>query len=69
MLVQSACLALPLPRTLASESLRRPNCPHCGNALFIAEDSRFDVKGRIDHEWSCDDCGNKFVTSIRVSQR
>jgi RNase P subunit RPR2 len=74
MLVQSACRgllqsALPLSRALASQSLRRPKCPRCCSVLLIAEESRFDVKGRIDHDWSCDDCGNKFVTSIRVWPR
>jgi hypothetical protein len=25
--------------------------------------------GRIDHDWSCDDCGNAFATSIRLCPR
>jgi hypothetical protein len=37
--------------------------------LLIAEESRFDVKGRIDHAWSCDDCGHEFVTCIRLWSR
>jgi ribosomal protein S27AE len=65
MIVQSACRA-PLSRVPVSKSLRRPNCPRCGNTLFVAEESRFDVSGRIDHDWSCDDCGKSFVTSVRV---
>jgi predicted RNA-binding Zn-ribbon protein involved in translation (DUF1610 family) len=65
MIVQSACHAQSLS-VLESENLRRPNCPRCGSALLVAEESRFDVKGRIDHAWSCDDCGNGFVTSIRL---
>jgi RNase P subunit RPR2 len=69
MLVQSTCQSLPLSRLLASESLRRPKCPRCGSVLHIAEESRFDVKGRIDRDWSCDNCGNKFVTSIGVWPR
>jgi len=69
MLVQFACQSgyqVALPRILAAENFCRPKCPRCGSVLFIAEASRFDVKGRIDHAWSCDNCANKFVTSIRV---
>jgi predicted RNA-binding Zn-ribbon protein involved in translation (DUF1610 family) len=56
-------------RVVATENLSRPNCPDCGNVLLIAEDSRFNVGGRIDHAWSCDDCGTEFVTSIRLWRR
>jgi ribosomal protein S27AE len=65
MMVQSACL-LPVSRALGNSDLGRPNCPRCGNVLFVAEESLFDLSGRIDHAWSCDDCGNEFVTSIRL---
>ena len=51
---------------LAAQNLRRPNCPRCGSVLLIAEQSHFNVRGRIDHAWSCDDCGEAFVTSIRL---
>jgi hypothetical protein len=50
-------------------NLGRPNCPRCGSILLMAEESRFNVRGRIDHAWSCDDCGNAFVTSIRLLAR
>ena len=50
----------------AAESFRRPKCPRCGSVLLIAEESRFNVRGRIDHVLSCDDCGHAFVTSIRL---
>jgi predicted RNA-binding Zn-ribbon protein involved in translation (DUF1610 family) len=53
-------------RVLATSQLSRPNCPQCGNTLFVAEESLFDANGRIDHAWSCDDCGNEFVTSIQL---
>ncbi len=70
MTVQSAYLAFPSrglsTRGQAAESLRRPKCPRCGSVLLIAEESRFNVRGRIDHVWSCDECGNGFVTSIRL---
>lgn len=56
-------------RVVATEDLSRPNCPVCGSVLLIAEDSRFSVRGRIDHAWSCDDCGTEFVTSIRLWRR
>jgi len=55
--------------SLTTENLRRPKCPHCGSVLLIAEDSRFDAVGRIDHAWSCDDCGTAFVTTIRLRRR
>jgi len=67
MIVQSAHQG-PSPRILATEDLSRPNCPQCGSVLLIAEQSRFDLKGRIDHTWSCD-CGTAFVTSIRLGRR
>jgi uncharacterized protein with PIN domain len=44
----------------------RPKCPRCGSVLLIAERSAFNPDGRIRHTWSCDDCGNEFVTSIRI---
>ncbi len=49
----------------ATERLSRPRCPRCENVLLVAEESRFSAGGRIDHSWSCDDCGKAFVTSIR----
>lgn len=67
MLVQSACRVVPSVRV--RESLRRPNCPCCENVLLIAEESRFIASGHIDHLWSCDDCGNEFVTTIRLGRR
>jgi RNase P subunit RPR2 len=68
MTVQSACLDLS-SRSRASENFGRPNCPRCGSILLMAEESRFNIRGRIDHAWSCDDCGNEFVTSIRLLPR
>jgi predicted RNA-binding Zn-ribbon protein involved in translation (DUF1610 family) len=56
-------------RVLATEDLSRPHCPVCGSVLLIAEDSRFNARGRIDHAWSCDDCGTEFATSIRLWRR
>jgi predicted RNA-binding Zn-ribbon protein involved in translation (DUF1610 family) len=72
MIVQSAYQASSQrvsPRILATEDLHRPQCPHCGNVLLIAEESRFNGTGRVDHDWSCDDCGNVFGTSIRLWPR
>jgi hypothetical protein len=34
--------------------------------LLVAEVSEFDLKGRIRHSWTCDDCGHVFHTSIRL---
>jgi len=42
----------------------RPKCPRCGGIVFLADRSRFDLAGRIQHVWCCDDCCNEFVTSI-----
>jgi RNase P subunit RPR2 len=69
MTVQSACLAFSTCGGRAIEKLGRPNCPRCGSILLMAEESRFNIRGRIDHAWSCDDCGNEFVTSIRLMPR
>lgn len=44
----------------------RPKCPLCGSVLLVAEESEFNLKGRIRHAWSCDDCGHEFVTSITL---
>lgn len=65
MIVQSAFQASS-SRVLATQNLSRPNCPRCGSTLLVAEESRFNGTGRIDHDWSCDDCGNEFKTSIRL---
>lgn len=62
MIVPPACQA-PL-RAVVAEDLRRPKCPRCAAPLFVAEESRFNGRGRIDHDWSCDDCGHEFVTSV-----
>jgi RNase P subunit RPR2 len=68
MIVQSACRSASL-RVLATEDLSRPKCPDCSSILLIAEESRFYLRGRIDHAWSCDACGSAFVTSIRLRRR
>lgn len=49
--------------------LRRPQCPRCGSTLLVAEESAFNLNGRIRHTWSCDACRNEFVTSVRVLPR
>jgi transposase-like protein len=66
-----APLSLAWPKTvLAAESrkrAKRPNCPRCGSRLLVAEQSRFDHAGRINHFWACDDCGTEFETSVVVT--
>lgn len=52
----------------SAESLSRPKCPRCHSTLLVAEESRFSATGRIDHDWLCDDCGNAFVTSIKLGR-
>jgi predicted RNA-binding Zn-ribbon protein involved in translation (DUF1610 family) len=73
MIVQSAYQVAPKvtasSRIHATGNLRRPKCPSCGGVLLVAEESRFNASGRIDHTWSCDECGNLFVTSIRLWRR
>ena len=75
MIVQSAChassprvstRALSPKKTLATENLSRPRCPRCGTVMLVAEQSRFIAEGGIDHDWSCDGCGNVFGTSVRL---
>ena len=46
---------------------QRPNCPDCGGVILLANHARFHAKGRIDHVWSCDDCGSEFMTSISLT--
>lgn len=53
----------------SSAELTRPKCPRCGSVLLVAEQSAFNPNGRIRHTWFCDDCGNEFVTSVRVFPR
>jgi len=64
MSVPAACeMSLPI------QYFGRPNCPRCGCVLLVAEESEFNLKGRIRHAWSCDDCGHEFVTSITLWPR
>ena len=60
MSIQTACY---VP---SHKELGRPKCPRCDSVLLVAEESEFNLKGRIRHAWSCDDCGHAFVTSIRL---
>ena len=66
MLLQSAC-RVSAPRVFESENLRRPKCPRCDRIVFIAAESRFNATGHIDHFWCCEDCGQEFVTCVRLS--
>ena len=52
-----------------TQDFGRPKCPRCGSILLIAEESAFNLKGRIRHAWSCDDCAHEFVTSIALWPR
>jgi len=54
---------------VVSQNFGRPRCPRCGSVLLIAEESEFDLKGRIRHLWSCDDCAHEFSTSITLWRR
>jgi ribosomal protein S27AE len=65
MSIQFACNT----ETAATQNFGRPNCPRCGSVLLIAEESEFNLNGRIRHAWSCDECAHQFVTSITVWPR
>jgi ribosomal protein S27AE len=65
MAVQFACNA---PK-FVTHDFGRPKCPRCGSVLLMAEESAFNLRGRIRHAWSCDDCSHEFVTSITLWPR
>jgi ribosomal protein S27AE len=65
MSIQFACNT----REAVTQDFRRPKCPRCGSTLLIAEESKFVLKGRIRHSWSCDECAHEFVTSITLWPR
>jgi RNase P subunit RPR2 len=64
-MIEPACHAR-LRSFCSTKNLKRPKCPRCGSVLPVAERSRFNLSGHIDHAWSCDDCGKEFMTSIRL---
>jgi hypothetical protein len=37
--------------------------------VLIAEESAFNLRGRIRHAWACDECSHEFVTSIPLWSR
>jgi ribosomal protein L37AE/L43A len=57
----------PADRAENRERLKRPYCPLCGRRLLLAERSRFDAGGLIEHFWACDHCGTQFKTSIALT--
>jgi ribosomal protein S27AE len=54
---------------VAAYNYGRPNCPRCGSVVLIAEESAFNLRGRIRHAWACDECSHEFVTSIPLWSR
>ncbi len=62
MSIQPAC------RRPSAPNFGRPKCPRCSGVLLVAEESEFDLNGRIRHTWSCDGCGNQFATSISLGR-
>jgi hypothetical protein len=56
-------------RVPSKADLARPQCPHCGSVVLMAELAAFNPHGRIRHTWSCDDCGHEFVTSMTMRGR
>ena len=69
MMIAPPRLARPKPTNSDESRPQRPNCPHCGSPLLVAEQSRFNLSGRIDHFWVCDHCGTEFETSIEVTRQ
>ena len=65
MSIQFACST----REALTQDFGRPRCPRCGSVLLIAEESAFNLKGRIRNAWSCDNCTHEFVTSIALWPR
>lgn len=51
---------------VSTRDFGRPKCPRCASMLLVAEESAFNLVGRIRHTWSCDDCNHEFVTSIAL---
>ena len=64
----SVRLTCTIPEAIAS-NYGRPNCPRCGSVVLIAEESAFNLRGRIRHAWACDECSHEFVTSIPLWSR
>jgi len=69
MMIAPLPLAWPDPVQSGRKRPKRPDCPHCGSRLLVAEQSRFNLAGRIDNVWACDDCGTEFETSIEVTRQ
>ena len=62
MSIQCACDT----EAASTRDFSRPNCPRCGNVLLMAEESEFNLRGRIRHAWVCDECAHQFATSIAL---
>jgi DNA-directed RNA polymerase subunit RPC12/RpoP len=67
-MIAPLCLAEPVRSAKNLKRRQRPDCPRCGSRLLLAEQSRFDFAGRIEHFWACDDCGTEFETSIEFTR-
>jgi RNase P subunit RPR2 len=70
MTLQHTCNAPePAAHDFRRPNFRRPQCPRCGSILLVAEESAFNLRGRIRHAWACDECTYEFVTSIPLRPR
>jgi|SwirhisoilCB2_FD_contig_71_4541377_length_345_multi_8_in_0_out_0_1 hypothetical protein len=49
--------------------LDRPSCPRCGAFIHTAEGADFQSDGCVRHFWSCEECGEAFLTSVSFSTR
>lgn len=65
MIVPSAMPRISCHGTISRKSAASVVICGCGSILPVVEHSYFDTHGRIDHVWSCDDCGYAFTTSVR----
>ena len=53
----SSELGLPSPFEMAA-------CPRCGERVLAPIAASYVVNNGIRHQWSCDDCGHEFETSV-----
>jgi len=48
--------------------LSNPSCPRCGDFVVCPETSEFLRSGYIRHSWACAACGEKFQTTVTLTE-
>ena len=62
-------LQIATPAVLAfARYFARPDCPQCGETLVAPVQSEFVSDGVIHHTWSCDSCGQDFLTTVELER-